>query len=557
MFYFQNIFQHARHLFLGGVAIAANCFFDLFGHVFSNIELIDHAGSDRDTLCAAQFQHGLYIFPEKRSFNGHLCRLVQANQILYLLEDITQLNGMIVAHMAKGEHPNFNHLDLLLVGINQGKAKHICTWVNAENAGSLQFHGRKVEKIYAKAGGAVQEGVILRRFLSQAYYNSMDSIGILGAGAMGSGIAQVAAAAGHNVIICDNYTLALSKASKNIQASLKKMVEKGRISEADAYSLFSRIKFTDHTSDFRNCPLIIEAIVEDVEQKQICFKSMEAVVAEDAILASNTSSLSIAAMGANLKHPERVIGIHFFNPAQLMRLVEIIPAVQTDPAVVQKARDIVNGWGKTTVLAKDTPGFIVNRVARPYYGEALRILEEGIADLSTIDWAMREIGGFRMGPFELMDFIGNDINYAVTEIVFENFYYDPRYKPSFTQKRLVDAHYFGQKSQRGFYDYRDGAIKPEPQKDPALGQEIVNRILAMLINEAAEALYLNVATRDDIDMAMTNGVNYPKGLLAWADEIGIETVVQRMDNLYVEYLDDRYRCSRLLRKMLRDNKTFY
>ena len=385
----------------------------------------------------------------------------------------------------------------------------------------------------------------------------MDTIGILGAGAMGTGIAQVAAAAGHQVVICDNHTLALSKAGKGIQASLKVLVEKGKMTDAEAYSLFSRIKFTDHMSDFRHCAIIIEAILEDIEQKQIAFKSMEATVEEGTIIASNTSSLSISAMGANLKHPGRILGVHFFNPPQVMRLVEIIPALQTHPDVVERAKKLIDSWGKTTVIAKDTPGFIVNRVARPYYGEALRIADEGIADFATIDWAMRDLAGFRMGPFELMDFIGNDINYAVTAIVFESFYYDPRYKPSFTQKRLIDAHFFGRKSKRGFYDYREGAVNPEPVKDEALGREIMQRILAMLINEAADAHYLGIASRDDIDLAMTQGVNYPKGLLAWADEIGIEKIVQKMDSLYVEYLEDRYRCCRLLRQMQRAGTTFY
>jgi len=385
----------------------------------------------------------------------------------------------------------------------------------------------------------------------------MDTIGILGAGAMGSGIAQVAAAAGHNVIICDNLTIALAKAGKGIQSSLKMLVDKGRMTDSDAYSLNSRIKFTDHMSEFRKCSLVIEAIVEEVEQKQIAFKSMEAIVDVGTILASNTSSLSISAMGAYLRHPERLLGVHFFNPAPLMRLVEIIPALQTDQDVLDRARNIVEGWGKTVVMAKDTPGFIVNRVARPYYGEALRIYEEGIADFATIDWAMRDMAGFRMGPFELMDFIGNDVNYSVTEIVFENFYYDPRYRPSFTQKRLVDAHFFGKKTKRGFYDYREGAVMPEPTKNEDLGRTIVSRILAMLINEAADVCYLKVASRDDIDMAMTQGVNYPQGLLAWADKIGIEKIVEKMDALHDEYLEDRYRCCPMLRKMMREGRTFY
>ncbi len=386
----------------------------------------------------------------------------------------------------------------------------------------------------------------------------MDTIGILGAGAMGSGIAQVAAAAGHNVVVCDHLTPALNKCNKGIQATLKILVEKGKITDADAYALNSRIRYTDHMSDFRDCSMVIEAILEDIDNKQIAFKSMEAVVSEKAILASNTSSLSISAMGAQLKRPERIIGVHFFNPAPIMRLVEIIPALQTDPEVVTKAQSLVNGWGKTTVIAKDTPGFIVNRVARPFYGESLRILEEGIADEVTIDWAMRELGGFRMGPFELMDFIGNDINYTVTETVFEAFYFDPRYKPSFTQKRLKDAHYWGKKTGRGFYDYREGAApRPEPNRDPVLGDYILKRVLVMLINEAAEAYYLRIATREDIEKAMSQGVNYPKGLLAWADELGIEEVVHLLDTLYVEYLEDRYRCCYLLRKMSREGKKFF
>ena len=385
----------------------------------------------------------------------------------------------------------------------------------------------------------------------------MEKIGILGAGSMGSGIAQVAAAAGHEVVICDNLTLALSKSGKSIQASLRTQVEKGRIDDNDASIQFRRLRFTDHMSDFRDCSIIIEAIVEDIEAKQIAFKSMEAIVSEKAILASNTSSLSISAMGAHLKHPERILGIHFFNPAPLMRLVEIIPGVQTDEAATALAQRVIGSWGKITVLAQDTPGFIVNRVARPYYGEALRMYDEGLADCATIDWAMREYGGFRMGPFELMDFIGNDINYTVTETVFTAFYFDPRYKPSFTQKRLVDAHYFGRKTGRGFYDYREGAVRPEPVRDEQLGRLISERILVMLINEAAEAFYLRVANRDDIDLAMTHGVNYPKGLLAWADEFGIPTIVERLDALYEEYHDTRYRCCLLLRKMAKEGKTFY
>lgn len=382
-------------------------------------------------------------------------------------------------------------------------------------------------------------------------------IGVLGAGTMGTGIAQVAATAGCDVVVCDTNKPALVKAADTLQKTLLKAVEKGKMERSEAGAIFDRVKFVDYLGQFSDCNMVIEAIVEDLAVKQEAFRKIERSAGPNTILATNTSSLSVTALGAVLERPERLIGVHFFNPAPLMRLVEIIPALQTDPVTVQNARAWVGTWGKTTVLAKDTPGFIVNRVARPFYGEALRLYEEGIADIATIDWAMRTFGGFRMGPFELMDLIGHDVNYAVTESVFQNQYYDPRYKPSITQKRLVEAQFLGQKTQRGFYDYRPGAQRPEPKQEEILGQALADRVIAMLINEAADALHWNIATRDDLDLAMTTGVNYPKGLLAWADEIGIEKVVSRLDALYAEYLEDRYRCSPLLRRMAKENRTFY
>jgi len=287
------------------------------------------------------------------------------------------------------------------------------------------------------------------------------------------------------------------------------------------------------------------------------FSELEEICGDDCILATNTSSLSVAAIAAACKKSSRVIGVHFFNPAPLMPLVEIIPAIQTSDAIENETRSLIDSWRKVTVLAKDTPGFIVNRVARPFYGEALRIYEEGIADFATIDWAMKEIAGFRMGPFTLMDFIGNDINYTVTETVFAAFYYDQRYKPSFTQKRHSEAGWYGRKSGRGYYDYADGAESLIVNKNKELGDQIVWRVLVMLINEAADALFLNVASREDIDLAMTKGVNYPKGLLVWADEIGIQKCVDALDDLYNEYLEDRYRCSPMLRRMAAAGSTFY
>jgi 3-hydroxybutyryl-CoA dehydrogenase len=273
-------------------------------------------------------------------------------------------------------------------------------------------------------------------------------------------------------------------------------------------------------------------------------------------LASNTSSLSVTSIAAACRIPSRVIGLHFFNPAPLMALVEIIPAIQTDASLLPLAQQLMKDWGKIPVIAKDTPGFIVNRVARPFYGEAIRIYEEGIADIATIDWAMTEIGGFRMGPFTLMDYIGHDVNYVVTETVFQSFFYDPRYKPSFSQKRLLEAGWLGRKSKKGFYNYEEGTAQPTPVKDEVLGTQIFERILAMLINEAVDALYLNVASAADLETAMTKGVNYPKGLLQWCDEWGGDKCLEKLDDLYYQYHEDRYRASAFLRKQAVGNKKF-
>ena len=382
-------------------------------------------------------------------------------------------------------------------------------------------------------------------------------IGVLGAGSMGTGIAQVAATFGHSVVLFDSNIKAVEKAISEMEKSLSKLVEKGKMSQSDKDALLSRIITTDKMEDYAGAELIIEAIIENLDVKKSVFSKMESIVSDDCILASNTSSLSIASIAAACQKPERVIGIHFFNPAPLMKLVEIIPAVQTSEATLQKSKSIIDSWQKITVITKDTPGFIVNRVARPFYGEALRIFEEGIANIATIDWAMTEFGGFRMGPFTLMDYIGNDINYTVTETVFSSFYYDPRYKPAFTQKRLAEAGYLGRKTGRGHYNYAEGASNPVADKNEELGNKIFNRILVMLINEAADALFWNIASKEDIDLAMANGVNYPKGLLKWADEIGIQNCVNQLDELYNEYHEDRYRCSALLRRMGREGKMFY
>jgi 3-hydroxybutyryl-CoA dehydrogenase len=381
------------------------------------------------------------------------------------------------------------------------------------------------------------------------------NVAIIGSGTMGSGIAQVAATSGCAVKLFDLNQEALAKSKNALETTLSKLVEKEKINATEKSRIQNNISYVNTLKDLSDSDLVIEAIVENLEVKRKVFSELETLVSENTILASNTSSLSIASIAASCQKPERVIGIHFFNPAPLMQLVEVIPAVQTSEEVLQKSVQIIADWKKVVAVAKDTPGFIVNRVARPFYSESLRIYDEGVADFATIDWALKTIGGFRMGPFELMDMIGHDVNYVVTETVFTAFYFDPKFKPSFTQKRLLEAGFLGRKSGRGFYNYNQEL--PAPTEDAVIAKSIFERVIVMLINEAADTLFLNIASAKDIDNAMTKGVNYPKGLLAWADELGINWCVEKLDELYNEYHEDRYRCSPILRRMNRENKSFY
>lgn len=387
-------------------------------------------------------------------------------------------------------------------------------------------------------------------------------VGVVGAGAMGRGIAQVAAQAGHQVILGDASPEATAGARSNIDEALLKLVEKGKISVATQEATLARIQFIESPLDkmlsaYHDCGIVIEAIIEDLTAKQAVFAKLSAEVTAEAILATNTSSLSVASIAAACRGSGRVVGVHFFNPAPVLPLVEVVPWLGTDSGVVTRAVQLVEAWRKIPVVASDTPGFIVNRIARPFYGEAIRMLEEGVADVATIDWAMRELGGFRMGPFELMDFIGNDVNYAVTRSVFEGFFYDPRYRPSLTQRRLVEAGFLGRKSGRGYYNYRPGVTTPQPNRDRDLGALILERILTMLINEAIDAVFLRVASPRDIDLAMTKGVNYPKGLLTWANELGLDTVLRSMTELQHHFGEDRYRPSPLLRDMVGEHRRFF
>lgn len=377
----------------------------------------------------------------------------------------------------------------------------------------------------------------------------MKNIGIIGAGTMGVGIAQVAATAGCKVVLFDANAPQIDKALSGLEKTLQKLVEKGKISQEKASEIRNNIVKGEVLQDLKDSNLVIEAIIENKEIKTKVFTELENYVSEDCIIGSNTSSISITSLGAELKKPERFIGIHFFNPAPLMPLVEVIPSLLTEQTLAEKIYNLMKDWGKTPVIAKDIPGFIVNRIARPYYGEGLRIVEENIATPEQVDEAMKTLGNFKMGPFELMDLIGVDVNFSVTTTVYKDYFYDPKYKPSLLQQRMSEAKLHGRKTGKGFYDYTEGAQKPVAQKDEALYEQIFLRIISMLINEAVEAKRLGVANDDDLELAMQKGVNYPKGLLSWGKEIGYAKVSEILQNLYEEYQEERYRQSPLLRKI--------
>jgi 3-hydroxybutyryl-CoA dehydrogenase len=488
-------------------------------------------------------------------------------------------------------------------------------------------------------------------------------IAVVGTGAMGAGIAQVAAAAGHTVKLLDNRPGAAEKAVAGIRAQFEKMAAKGKLTATDAKAAGERLIPVEQLADLADAGLITEAIVENLDAKQALYRDLEAIVGPDCIFGTNTSSISVTAIGAALKHPERLAGLHFFNPAPLMALVEIVSGLATDKAIAETLFATAAAWGKTPVHAKSTPGFIVNRVARPYYAEALRLAHEGAADYATIDACCREAGGFRMGPFELMDMIGHDVNFAVTNSVWRAFYNDQRFLPSLLQQELVDAGFFGKKTGRGFYDYREGAVRPEAQTEAAqtpagkivlIGESTatealadrlqhcglsfsrapdsdgriaeigraaiyvtdgrsatqrasesgipntvlidlaldydkatrlalstaqqceplaasaaiallqaagfavsrfadvpglaVMRTVAMLANEAADAVNQGVCDAKAADAAMRLGVNYPCGPLAWADAVGLPVIRDVLANLGRTYGEDRYRISPLIQQ---------
>lgn len=377
----------------------------------------------------------------------------------------------------------------------------------------------------------------------------MNKIGIIGSGTMGIGIAQVAATSGCDVLIYDANSTQTERSLEALKKVLNRLVEKQKISSEKREDIINKIKPCTELHDFNDCDLVIEAIIENKEIKTKVFQQLEEIVSDECIISSNTSSISITSLSSELKNPKRFIGIHFFNPAPLMPLVEVIPGLLTEKNLAFKITDLMERWGKTPVIAKDVPGFIVNRIARPFYGEALRIVEENIATPAQIDAAMRTLGNFKMGPFELMDLIGIDINFSVTKTVYADYFYDPKYKPSLLQQRMSEAKLHGRKTGKGFYDYTENAQKQAPEKDDELYQKIFMRILSMLINEAVEAKRLGIANDEAIELAMQKGVNYPKGLLQWGFDIGFDKVSETLLNLYNEYQEERYRQSPLMRRM--------
>ncbi|WP_432695629.1 3-hydroxyacyl-CoA dehydrogenase PaaH [Marinobacterium sp. YM272] len=502
-------------------------------------------------------------------------------------------------------------------------------------------------------------------------FNTQSVIGVIGAGAMGAGIAQVAATAGHPVLIFDNAEGAAEQGIANTAKGLDKLVSRGKIDAATRDAILARMQPISELQALADADLVIEAIVESLEIKRSLFTRLESICKPDTLLASNTSSISITSIGAALERPQNLAGMHFFNPAPIMKLVEIVSGLDTAPEVAKALHQLATGWGKKAVRAKSTPGFIVNRLARPFYAEGLRLLEEGAADCTTLDALMRDAGGFRMGPFELMDLIGHDVNYAVTCSVFNAYYGDTRFLPSLTQQSLVDAGRLGRKSGQGFYDYREESEKAKPQTlqgadtqsvkaitvegdlgcanalierlrtadikvieregrgllrvgdctlalsdgrmaceratqdgidhlvlfDLALDYRTCSRLaiasdhrvstdeltvvadlfaragitlsqlddapglavmrtVAMLANEAADAVMQSVCNAGDADRAMQFGVNYPRGPLAWAESVGLPFIHQTLSNLQRSYGEERYRPSRLLRQKVYSGERF-
>ena len=384
---------------------------------------------------------------------------------------------------------------------------------------------------------------------------------MIGAGTMGAGIAQLAARSGARTILHDPLPEALQRGAQYARDGLGKEAAKGRLSSEEADTAAARIEPTDDLDAFAPCELVIEAAPERLSLKHELYKRLsEEIVGAECVLASNTSSLLVTAIAASARNPERVVGMHFFNPAPIMRLLEVVAGVESSTEALDLATATGEAMGKTVIVAKDGPGFLVNRCNRPFGLEALRILQEQIADIETIDRTMRIEGGFRMGPFELMDLVGIDTGLEISKSFYEQSFGEPRWRPSPIAARYVAAGRYGRKSGRGYYDYSSDPYRPpdpDPPADsagaeaqPAVGG-LLERIVCQVINECAFALGEGVGSAQDIDTGMTLGLNYPRGPLAWADEIGLDHVLAVLDGLWEEYREGRYRPAPALRSLVR------
>ena len=376
----------------------------------------------------------------------------------------------------------------------------------------------------------------------------MVDIAVVGAGTMGAGIAESAALAGMSVAMLDVGEEALERGRQTVARDLERRVKKGRLSEEERQGVLGRVSTTTSVGDCSGASLVVEAVVEDIDVKRKVFADLEGVVGGETVLATNTSSLSVAGIAAATKGPGRVVGMHFFNPVPAMRLVEVVGGPSTEDSALRRAEEVSGRLGKTAVRVADTPGFIVNRVARPFYLEALRIVEAG-GDPGRVDDAIRE-AGFRMGPLELADLIGHDINLSVSESLFERYYYQPRFRPSYLQRAMVEGGTLGRKAGRGFYDY-DGGQGAEDGGRGGPTEDVALRVISCIVNEAFLALQEGVATAEDIDRAMKLGANYPKGPFEWADEIGAGAIIDTLDSLRTTH-GDAYLASSLLRERATD-----
>ncbi len=391
-------------------------------------------------------------------------------------------------------------------------------------------------------------------------------VGVIGAGTMGAGIAQLAARSGARTILHDPLPEALERGTQYARGGLAKEAAKGRLSAEEADAAAARIEPVDDLAAFADCELVIEAAPERLALKHEIYARVSEIVSEDCVLATNTSSLLVTAIAAGATDPDRVVGMHFFNPAPLMRLLEIVAGEQSSERALAVARATGEAMGKTVIVAQDGPGFLVNRCNRPFGLEALRLLQERIADIETIDRTMRVEGGFRMGPFELSDLVGVDTGFEISKSFYEQSFGEPRWRPSPIQAKRVAAGLHGRKSGRGYYDYsRDPYRPPDPDPDPAdpaagsaaeakvrpTAGGILERILCQVINECAFALGEGVGSAEDIDTGMVLGLNYPRGPLAWADETGLDHVLAVLDGLQEEYREERYRAAPALRGLVR------